>query len=111
MPAYTQGPLSIQAFEAVWASVVDPAFAQGFIQAGEGNGFEAYTQAMAQLARASAAINTTMEAMYLLPSSGQTSPPASGPNQATVQLTFARTLRLQEPLVLGAGSVWYDEVE
>jgi hypothetical protein len=111
MPSYTQGPLAISDFEAVWQSVVDPAFAQGFVQAGEGAGYEAYTQAMAQLARASQAVNTTTQAMFILPWSGQESAPASGPNQAIVTLSFSRTKRLQEPLVLGAGTVWYDEVE
>lgn len=111
MPAYVQSPLTIAQFEAVWQSVVDPGFGQGFSNAGEGNGYEAYTQGMAQLARVSSAISTTMGAMYILPWSGQVAPPASGAQQATVQLTFSRTLRLQEPLVLGAGTVWYDEVE
>jgi hypothetical protein len=111
VPAYIQNPLSIQDFEAVWATVVDPGYAQGFVNAGEGAGYEAYTQGMAQLARVSAAINTTMEAMYILPWSGQTAEPASGPNAATVMLTISRTGRLQEPLRLGAGLVFFDEVE
>jgi len=111
MPSYVQAPLSIDDFQAVWESVVDPGFAQGFVEAGDGGGFEAYRQAMAQLARVSDAINTTMEAMYILPWSGQTAPPATGPNLAEVELTFSRTLRIQSPLVLGAGTVWYGEIE
>lgn len=111
MPVYIQEPLSIEDFEAVWQTVVDPGFAQGFVRAGEGAGYEAYTQGMAQLARVSSAINTTMEAMYILPWSGQTSEPASGPNAATVTLSISRTMRLQEPLVIGAGLVFFDEVE
>jgi hypothetical protein len=111
VPAYIQNPLSIEDFEAVWATVVDPGYAQGFTNAGEGAGYEAYTQGMAQLARVSSAINTTMEAMYILPWSGQTAEPASGPNAATVMLTISRTGRLQEPLRLGAGLVFFDEIE
>jgi hypothetical protein len=111
VPSYVQGPLAVSDFLAVWQSVVDPAFAQGFVQAGEGRGLEAYTQAMAQLARASQAVDTTTQAMFILPWSGQSSAPASGPQQATVSLSFSRTKRLQEPLILGAGLIWCDEVE
>src|SRR5271156_5698218 len=109
MPAYIQSPLSIADFESVWETIVDSGYAQGFINAGEGAGYEAYTQGMAQFSRVSSAINTTMEAMYILPWSGQTSEPASGPNAATVMLTISRTGRLHEPLRLGAGLVLFDE--
>jgi hypothetical protein len=88
---------------------VDSTYGQAFITAGEGNGFEAYTQGFAQYARASQAIDVTTQACYVLPWSGQTNPPAQGAKYATVALTFQRTLKNNIPVRLAAGIVFYDE--
>jgi hypothetical protein len=96
---------------AIWESVMDDNYTQPFVQAGDGGGMEAWNQAFAQLARVSQAIDVTKESFFIFPWSGQTNPPASGPQQATVTLTFARTGLLNQPLVLGAGLVWVDDVE
>lgn len=97
------GPLTIQDLQAIWESACDPSYAQSFIQAGEGNGFEAHTQSFAQAARVSEAIDTTTQALYILPWSGQSGSPASGAKLATVALTLARTGLTQIPLVVPAG--------
>ena len=108
--AYTGGALQFSDFLNLWLGAVDPSFAQAFTTAGEGNGFEAYTQGFAQLARASLAVDVGMQSLYILPFSGQTQEPAPGAEKATVELTFGRTGRLNEPLVLSAGQVFFDEV-
>ena len=93
------GPLTSAELQAIWQSVVDDTYAQGFIQAGEGNGFEAHTQAFQQFARVSQAIDTTMQEAYLLPWSGQTGAPAAGAGYARVTLQLARpTAPLLNPL-------------
>lgn len=104
------GPLSIQELLAVWQSAVDSGYGDAFVNADEGKGLETYTQGFAQLQRVSQAIDTTTQAMYILPWSGQTAPPAAGETAATVKLTFARTKLLEQPLRLGAGQVFYEEV-
>jgi hypothetical protein len=104
------GPLSISDITAIWTAAVDSSYSQAFIAAGEGNGFEAYTQGFAQYARASLAIDITTQACYALPWSGQTNPPASGAQFATVMLTFTRAGFLNQPIRLASGGiVYYDE--
>lgn len=103
------GPLNVDDLLKVWVAATDKAYNQGFLQAGEGGGLEAYTQAFAQFARVSEACDVTSQAMYILPWSGQTNPPAAGEAQATVTLTLSRTLGLQLPLLIGAGQVFFEE--
>jgi hypothetical protein len=103
------GPLTIQDIINVWQSAVDPSYGTAFITAGEGAGFEAYTQAFAQYARASTAIDVSTQACYTLPWSGQSNPSAQGGQLAQVQLTFTRTGYLNQVLRLGAGLVFFAE--
>jgi hypothetical protein len=105
------GPLTIADLTAVWQGAVDSSYSSAFIAAGEGKGFEAYTQGFAQYARVSTAIDVTTQACYVLPWSGQTNPPAGGAQLATVTLTFTRTNRSNVAVRLGAGLVYYDEQE
>jgi hypothetical protein len=99
------GPLTVADLQAIWEGVVDESYSRAFEDAGEGNGFEAYTQAWAQMGRVSTAVDLTTQSMYILPWSGQTADPASGPKLATVTLTLSRTGLLQLPLVLSAGTL------
>lgn len=103
------GPLTLQDLINVWTAAVDPTYGAAFIQAGEGGGFEAYTQAFTQYARASTAIDVSTQACYTLGWSGQSNPQAQGGALAQVQLTFQRTGRINETLRLGAGLIYYDE--
>jgi hypothetical protein len=105
----TSGPLSVADLLAIWTQAVDESYAQPFLAVGEGNGLEAYTQAFAQYARISTAIDVTTQACFTLPWSGQTNLPASGANLSTVTLTFQRSKRMDQPLILSAGTVFYDE--
>lgn len=104
-----QGALTQSELQAVWEGAVDKNYSQSLIAAGEGNGFEVYTQTFVQLARVSQAIDTTTQAMFILPHSAQTAPPAGGETKATVSLTFTRTKLLNFPLVLGEGSIFVGE--
>lgn len=104
------GPLTQADLQAIWVSAVDDSYSQPFIAAGEGRGFEAYTQAFAQFARVSNAIDITTQAMFVKPWSGQSNPSASGANLATVTLTFTRTGFLNVPTRLQAGQIFVAEV-
>jgi len=106
----TQGPLSLEDLLALWVSATDSTFSKPFTEAGDGGGLEVYSQGFAQHARVSQAVDRTTQALYILPFSGQTAPPAGGSLSATVTLTLRRAGFLQHPLVLGAGLVVVDEV-
>lgn len=108
-PNAKSGPLTADELKAIWRSGVDPEYARAFDEAGDGQGAEVYGQAFAQAARASAAIEATTQALYVKPWSGQTSDVALGPTKATVQLTLSRVGAASEPLVVGAGLVWFEE--
>jgi hypothetical protein len=84
------GPLTFDDLQIIWLGIVDPTYSTPLLEAGEGKGLEAWTQLFTILARASQAIDTTTQAMYILPSSGQTNAPAAGEAYATVDLTFTR---------------------
>jgi hypothetical protein len=105
-PSAKTGPLTFADLQAVWDSSVDRSYREPMEAAGEGQGFEAYTQMFAQFARAAQAIDTSFQAMYIKPWSGQTGPPAAGGQKATVQLTFARTKFLDRGVRVGAGLVF-----
>lgn len=97
------GALSRADIQSVWEGSVDKSYRDSLVRAGEGRGFEAWTQLFAQFERASKAIDVTTQAMFIAPWSGQTQPPASGGRKATVTLTITRTKRLNEPLFLQRG--------
>ena len=104
-PGAKVGPLTQADLQAIWTGAVDTGFSQPFVAAGEGAGFEAYTQMFAQYARVALAVDVTTQAMFILPYSGQSNPPASGANEATVVLTISRTGYVNWALVLVAGTL------
>lgn len=110
MPDFKAGPLSSAELQALWESSVDKSYSKPFVAAGEGNGFEAWTQLFRQYERASKAIDVTTQAMFISPWSGQTNPPAAGAAKATVTLKFSRTKFLERGLVLGKGLIYVGEV-
>lgn len=109
MPQIKAGPLTVEEIQALWESAADPSYTRPFVQAGEGNGFEAWTQLFRQYARVSQAIDVTTQSMFILPWSGQTSAPAGGNAFSRVSLKFSRTKQFEHLLVLGAGTVFVDE--
>lgn len=90
MPPMAIGPLLKEALLTLWRGVVDSTYARAFLEAGEGKGYEVYTQAAAQLEKVAIENNRSLQANYILPSSQQTAPPASGARRATVDLTITR---------------------
>lgn len=97
------GALSRAEIQSVWEGSVDKGYRDPLVRAGEGRGFEAWTQLFAQFERASKAIDVTTQAMFIAPWSGQTNEPAGGGQKATVTLKVSRSKRLHEPLFLQAG--------
>ena len=110
MTAAKVGPLTQAELQRIWESAVDAGFSQPLEQAGEGNGFEVYTQAWAMGARVSQAIDETTQSMFVLPWSGQSAPPASGGVAATVILSLARTKLLDKALVLAEGTFVEEQI-
>jgi len=98
------GPVTRAELEQIWKSVVDPEYSRAFIDRGEGQGFEAHTQAMQQLARVSTGIDRTTQGLYVKHWSGQTFEPASGAQFATVDITITRTKEFVWSVVLPAGT-------
>ncbi len=105
----SQGPLTATDLAAIWKSSVDRSYHEPIIRAGEGRGYEVYTQYFTQLARVAQAIDVTTQAMFIRPYSGQTNDSAKGGQKATVALTFSRTKMIDRPLVLEKGKVFIEE--
>lgn len=99
------GPLTRDELMLVWAAACDSGYREPLQDAGDGAGLEVYSQHAAQLERVSQAVDKSTQALYILPHSGQTDQPASGGQKATVTLTVSRTINLQRPLVITAGSL------
>jgi hypothetical protein len=110
MPPVKSGPLSRAEIQAIWEGSADKAYVRPFVEAGDGQGFEVWSQFFAQLERASKAIDVTTQALYISPWSGQSNPPAGGAALSRVELTITRSKLLDRPLVLGAGIVLAQEV-
>lgn len=109
MPVLKTGPLTQAELFEVWKGALDKGYRNPLVNAGEGNGLEAHTQALYQLTRTSEAVDRTTQAMFICPWSGQTNPPAAGEAKATVTLTFQRTRLLDKPLILRTGQIFAAE--
>lgn len=105
------GPLSKDDIYAVWKASVDRSYSEPYEEAGEGNGLEVHTQAAHQLARISQAADTTTQALYLQPYSGQTDMPAQGEAKATVMITLARAGSAERLVTLKAGQFTVEEYQ
>lgn len=108
---FKTGPLSQADLLKLWVSVTDQLYAQPMLEAGEGHGLEVFTQQQAMMARVSEAVNRTLQAMFILPWSGESDLPARGAAFATVTLKFTRFKGFTHPVVLPAGFIVVEEVE
>lgn len=111
-PGAKSGPLLPSDLQAIWEGTADASFVDPLEAAGDGQGLEVYTQLFAQMNRASEAVDTTTQALYILPGSGQSNLPASGAQLATVTLTISRapaSTYTQWALVLTAGQIFVEE--
>lgn len=99
------GPLTAADLRAIWEGAADEAYTQPLLAAGDGAGLEVHSQLWEQLERASRAIDVTTQAMFVLPWSGQTAPPAQGEAKATVGLSLRRagSAMSDRLVVLGGG--------
>lgn len=88
----------------VWKAATDPSYHDPYIAAGDGGGLEAYNQGLAQLEMVSRAIETSTEAAFILPYSGQTAEPASGGSKARVMITVERSNDVFLPLIMGTNT-------
>jgi hypothetical protein len=109
VPAMKQGPLTRAELQRIWESAVDEGYRDPFLAAGDGYGFEAWSQFFAQLERVSTAIDVTTQAMFICGWSGQTNPPAGGARRATVTISLSRSMRLEQPLYIAPGTVYVGE--
>lgn len=99
------GPLTADEFAQLWRSVTDRSYWQPFVEQGEGQGYEAHTQAFAQHGRVSLAVDRSTQGLYLLPWSGQTSDPAAGGAFSRVELAFTRAGTFLQELALVTGTL------
>jgi hypothetical protein len=95
---------------AIWQSTTDPNYVGSLEQAGDGLGLEVFGQSFEQFARASLAVNRTLQSLFILPASGQEQDSAAQEARTTVTLTIARTAAFDEAVVLGAGLIWFEEL-
>lgn len=93
------GPLTYEQLMALWESVVDTAYSQPLLENPD-SGIELVQQAALQFERVSKAIDTSTQAMFLLPWSGQSSEPAQFGAKAKVFIRFARDIELQRTVTL-----------
>lgn len=112
----SNGSLSISQLIELWKSTVDPGYADSLISAGEGNGFEVYTQAFAMLARVSEAIERTRQSMFIRHWSGSADSgtdyePSTGASKAEVTLMLTRDKHLEMPVYLQAGYFTVGEIK
>ena len=106
-------PLTTEDLMTLWKSVVDDGYSRPFIdgkQDGLETNIEVFEQLAAQLAFASESIENSTQEMFLLPYSGQTAPPASEGQPATVVLTFTRDRLFELPIVFERGAVAFREI-
>lgn len=104
MVARKTGPLSRAELMELWRSVTDPEYHRPLFDNPDGN-LAAVEQAAEQYAAVSSQIDANTQAMYILPWSGQTAPPASGGGFARTTLTLTRTAHFELPLVFMAGEL------
>lgn len=105
MPAPKTGPLTRDELASVWKSVTDPEYSRSFIERGEGQGYEAHTQAMVQFERVSRGVDRSTQALYVKPWSGQTAEPASGAVRSLVTLKFTRSSNFTQTVILSVGTM------
>lgn len=92
------GPFSSDELLTLWKTLTDPLYWQPLVEQGEGFGLEVFTQQMAQMARASEAIDRTTQALFIMPWSGQSDLPGRSGARAEATLEITRTSGFDTPL-------------
>lgn len=94
---------------ALWRSTMDPAYTQPLLAGGD-TGIEAVEQLAQQLARASEMVNRDGQAMFIMPSSGQSDEPAGGARLARTTLLATRIGNTIQEVTFVAGQVLIEVV-
>lgn len=92
------GPLTYDDLEVLWSGITDSLYSQSLQQSPDG--YAAIQQGIAQYTFLAECVNTSAQALFLLPWSGQTSPPASGAARAEVDLVLRRTSAFTRAVVI-----------
>jgi len=100
-----KGPLTADDFLELWRSAVDETYSEPLEAAGEGEGFEAYTQLFAQFERVSKAVERTFQSLFIRPHSSATDFQATGGGRAQVRLWISRSGLIEQPFVLPKGTM------
>lgn len=107
MPFQKSGPLSQNELFQLWLSTVDQQGYASPLLTQPDSGIAFIQQAHAQLAAASSAVDQTFQSLFILPWSGQTNEPASGPALAFVNIVAQRSntanIAAGTPLLFTAG--------
>ena len=93
-------PITAADFQALWKSAVDDGYSRPFLENPEDSNFAVWQEGFVQLERVSTAIDVTTQALFIMPWSGQTNDSARGASRAVVDLTFSRTKRFEQCLIL-----------
>ena len=104
-------PYTFDELLAVLQTSADPEYLRPFFDGAHGNGRELFEQLLSTFQRVDEAVVRSAQSMYILPSSAQVFPPASGPQTAQYEMTFTRSGLLDRPLTIAAGQVLFAEVE
>ncbi len=110
-PRPKPGPFTTDELRALWRTMVDPAYVEGFEQAGDGRGIEVHEQTFEQFSMLSESIDRSKEALFVRRWSGATNPPASGPARARTTLTVTRRHSFSRAITLSARALWIDQEE
>ncbi len=87
----------------IWRSVMPESYTIPLEEENDGRGFDVIEACAAVWARVAAAVETSTQAMYLLPHSSQTAPESAGEAQATGNLTLTRSAPADGPINLEEG--------
>jgi len=102
-------PLTVDDLIAVFRATVSPDYYAGIVGQANGQGLDPYHAAAAMLARAADAVNTTIEAYFILPSSWQTAPPGAGAAYATGAVQVTRSGSVSFDLVIPRGTLFVED--
>lgn len=104
-------PLSADDLMRLWRSSVDPEYARALLEAPDGveSGLVVVEMAAEVMARASLAVERTIQSFFLRVSSAQTGPPASGAGTAVVVLRVSRVGRADSEVVLQPNRFFVEE--
>lgn len=107
-PPRQTGPLAFDDLLALFKSGADEGYYGTLLKAEDGEALVG--QMLKQFGLVSRAIDETFQSLFIVPWSGQTADPASGPHRSTLVLTVERASAFDIPLVFVPGALRAEEV-